>query len=208
MRELNFSTPHLKATELILNDKFEITKQVIVINLSDKPVTVDSDKSTFTILESRLLSNTSISADGASVVIMETTGKDFIEMSEQAATNFKDSWDKASKLYPDVEELKKLTMHKSSKDTVGGYELNLWYLEGNSLGRIHQIHDFEEVHTQVLGTGMMQKYAEQTYPSVFETTYMIPGLTHYPYFDANGAYPWHSYNAITNCVWLAIEKHS
>lgn len=165
MRELNFTTPQLKAKETTLNGDLEITKQSIVINLSDQPITIDADKSTFSLLQSRLLSNTSISADGASVVVIETDGDDFMTMSQDAAETFKSTWDKASKLYPDVEELKKLTMHKSSKDNVAGYELNLWYLEGDSLGRIHQLHDFEEVHTQILGTGMMQKYAEQSKPT-------------------------------------------
>ncbi len=114
MRELNFTTPQLKAKETTINGDLEITKRCIVINLSDKPVTIEADKSTFSLLQSRLLSNTSIAANGASVVVIETDGDDFMTMSQDAAEAFKSTWDKASKLYPDVEELKKLTMHKSS----------------------------------------------------------------------------------------------
>lgn len=207
MRQLNFSSEYLNIAEVVIAGDFKITAPSIVVNLSDSPITVDTDKSTFSLLQSRLLRNTVLSSQQAIAVIIQTKGDNFLNISNEASLAFKNIWEKASILYPQIEELKKLTMHKSKKDTVNGYELNFWYLEEGSLGRIHQIHDFREVHTQILGTGLMQKYKEQSYESAFETTYMIPGFTHYPYFNKEGLYPWHSYNAITNCVWMAIEKH-
>jgi hypothetical protein len=90
-------------------------------------------------------------------------------------------------------------------------KLNLWYTpEGTDCG-IHTGHQFLEVHTQVLGTGHMQKFRENKADLLYEDVTMPPGFTHDPFFRFDGdgtfSYPWHRYYADTDCIWMAIELH-
>ena len=90
-------------------------------------------------------------------------------------------------------------------------KLNLWYTPEETDCGIHTGHQFLEVHTQVLGTGHMQKFRENKADTLYEDVVMPPGLTHDPFFtvapDRSSSYPWHRYYADTDCIWMAIELH-
>ncbi|MFJ8845840.1 hypothetical protein ACIRFF_23385 [Streptomyces cyaneofuscatus] len=90
--------------------------------------------------------------------------------------------------------------------------VNLWFAPAGTDCFIHNAHDFIEVHTQVLGTGRMQKFSRQDHGTRYEDQVMSPGWTTPHPFCATGAdgsfqYPWHQYRADTDCVWLAVEYH-
>jgi hypothetical protein len=90
-------------------------------------------------------------------------------------------------------------------------KLNLWYTPEETDCTIHTGHKFLEVHTQVLGTGHMQKFRETTADTMYEDVLMPPGFTHDPFFtvasDRSFSYPWHRYYADTDCIWMAVELH-
>jgi hypothetical protein len=90
-------------------------------------------------------------------------------------------------------------------------KLNLWYTPEETDCGIHTGHQFLEVHTQVLGTGHMQKFRENNSETLYEDVPMLPGCTHDPFFvlknDRTFSYPWHRYYAETDCIWMAIELH-
>jgi hypothetical protein len=91
-------------------------------------------------------------------------------------------------------------------------KLNLWYTPEETDCTIHTGHKFLEVHTQVLGTGHMQKFRENDEGTLYEDVLMPPGFTHDPFFtvaasDRSFTYPWHRYYADTDCVWMAVELH-
>jgi len=90
-------------------------------------------------------------------------------------------------------------------------KLNLWYTPEETDCTIHTGHKFLEVHTQVLGTGHMQKFREQNADTMYEDVLMPPGFTHDPFFtvasDRSFSYPWHRYYADTDCIWMAVELH-
>ena len=90
-------------------------------------------------------------------------------------------------------------------------KLNLWYTPEETDCGIHTGHQFLEVHTQILGTGHMQKFRDKTADPLFEDVLMPPGYTHNPFFtvakDRSFSYPWHRYYADTDCIWMAIELH-
>ncbi|MGA8152121.1 MAG: hypothetical protein WB952_14300 [Terriglobales bacterium] len=90
-------------------------------------------------------------------------------------------------------------------------KLNLWYTPEETDCGIHTGHKFLEVHTQVLGTGHMQKFREDKAETIYEDVVMPPGYTHDPFFtvgnDRSFSYPWHRYYADTDCIWMAIELH-
>ncbi len=90
-------------------------------------------------------------------------------------------------------------------------KLNLWYTPEETDCGIHTGHQFLEVHTQVLGTGRMQKFRDNSGETLYEDVLMPPGFTHDPFFvlgdDRSFSYPWHRYYADTDCIWMAIELH-
>jgi hypothetical protein len=90
-------------------------------------------------------------------------------------------------------------------------KLNLWYTPEETDCVIHTGHQFLEVHTQVLGTGRMQKFRENNADTLYEEVVVPPGYTHDPFFvlgsDRSFSYPWHRYYADTDCIWMAIELH-
>lgn len=90
-------------------------------------------------------------------------------------------------------------------------KLNLWYTPEETNCGIHTGHQFLEVHTQVLGTGHMQKFRENNAETLYEDVPMLPGYTHDPFFVLSNkggfSYPWHRYYAETDCIWMAIEMH-
>ena len=90
-------------------------------------------------------------------------------------------------------------------------KLNLWYTPEETDCTIHTGHKFLEVHTQILGTGHMQKFRENNQDTMYEDVLMAPGFTHDPFFtvseDRSFNYPWHRYYADTDCIWMAVELH-
>jgi len=90
-------------------------------------------------------------------------------------------------------------------------KLNLWYTPEETDCGIHTGHPFLEVHTQILGTGHMQKFREKNADTLYEDVLMPVGFTHDPFFsvadDRTLSYPWHRYYADTDCFWMAIELH-
>lgn len=90
-------------------------------------------------------------------------------------------------------------------------KLNLWYTPEETDCGIHTGHQFLEVHTQVLGTGHMQKFRENNAATLYEDITVPPGYTHDAFFtlasDRSFSYPWHRYYADTDCIWMAIELH-
>jgi len=90
-------------------------------------------------------------------------------------------------------------------------KLNLWYTPEETDCGIHTGHQFLEVHTQILGTGHMQKFREKNAGTLYEDVLMPVGFTHDPFFSVNDdrtfSYPWHRYYADTDCIWMAIELH-
>jgi hypothetical protein len=90
-------------------------------------------------------------------------------------------------------------------------KLNLWYTPEETDCGIHTGHQFLEVHTQILGTGHMQKFRENNASTLYEDVTMSPGFTHDPFFtlsnDRSFSYPWHRYYGDTDCIWMAVELH-
>jgi hypothetical protein len=90
-------------------------------------------------------------------------------------------------------------------------KLNLWYAPPFTDCFIHTGHKFLEVHTQIHGTGRMQKFRQQDTGTLYEEVRMSPGFTHESFAVVDGdswRYPWHRYYADTDCIWLAIELHA
>ncbi|MCT2578796.1 MULTISPECIES: hypothetical protein [unclassified Mesorhizobium] len=90
-------------------------------------------------------------------------------------------------------------------------KLNLWWSPGDTDCFIHNEHRFLETHTQIHGSGRMQKFRLRDETTIYEDVVMPVGYSHDPFCRVSGknewAYPWHRYYADTDSVWLAIELH-
>jgi hypothetical protein len=90
-------------------------------------------------------------------------------------------------------------------------KVNLWFTPEQTDCVIHTGHTFLEVHTQLFGTGHMQKFFDNDERTLYEDVYMPPGFTHDPFptinSDEHYNYPWHRYFADSDCIWMAIELH-
>jgi hypothetical protein len=91
-------------------------------------------------------------------------------------------------------------------------KLNLWFAPSHTNCFIHNKHDFIEIHTEIFGTGRMQKFKAQDYGTLYEDILMSPGFTTAVPFcqveeNSKYIYPWHQYYADTDCIWMAIEYH-
>ena len=67
------------------------------------------------------------------------------------------------------------------------------------------------VHTQIYGTGRMQKFLSKDFNSIYEDVLMAPGFTHDPFAGVKDNddifYGWHQYYSDSDCIWMAIEYH-
>ncbi|MBE9080402.1 hypothetical protein IQ241_24455 [Romeria aff. gracilis LEGE 07310] len=93
-------------------------------------------------------------------------------------------------------------------------KVNLWFSPAQTDAAIHNKHtarDFLEVHTQLYGSGRMQKFHSNNFDTLYEDVLMNPGNSHLPFasVDESGGfiYPWHQYYADTDCIWMANEFH-
>ena len=93
-------------------------------------------------------------------------------------------------------------------------KVNLWFSPALTNAAIHNKHasrDFLEVHTQIYGSGRMQKFYSNNFNTLYEDVLMNPGNSHIPFASVDDAgnfiYPWHQYYADTDCIWMANEFH-
>ena len=145
-----------------------------------------------------------IEFSGDHLVIFDI-GNNF-EVSNEVADRIRKTWTPVSELFPDVKEFKGADFYRSPRVEIGEFAFSLWYFGKGLTGPIHREHDFFELHTQVLGTGEMQKFGENDQGTMYERVIMAPGQTHNTFFDRNRTYPWHRYAAISRSVLLAIES--
>ena len=117
-------------------------------------------------------------------------------------------------------ELDPYAVTGSDKPSQGGgvkkfnIKVNVWFSPGKTHCGLHNHHtdpEMLEVHTQIYGTGRMQKFHDNDFKSMYEDVIMAPGFTHDPFTGVkeNGDlfYGWHQYYCDTNCIWMAIEHH-
>lgn len=96
---------------------------------------------------------------------------------------------------------------------VDGYRINLWYLDSDKHGGIHnhatEPLPFVEFHTQLRGHGWMVKYEDKDGKKETERVEMRQGYTHDLFCSTDRKqpiYPWHEYIAGNNgTLFIAFE---
>ncbi|WP_197084995.1 hypothetical protein [Saccharothrix sp. ST-888] len=200
MRPLNFSGRRISAEYVEAVKCFEVTGRAIVVNTGYHPALVaEQPRLGIPPLKSTILQDAVVeNADGLVVLrVDESLGIEGIVGEPGWEMFFPGLW-------------------KSPQDLLGfngGHpvKVNLWFAPAGTDCRIHNLHEFLEVHTQVHGIGRMQKFRAQDHGTLYEDAPLAPGSTHEPFCvtgpDGTYRYPWHQYRADTDCVWLAVEYH-
>ena len=225
---LSFSGAHLESKWVSNVKNYPIQGNNIVVNIGNKKAEILAPSKKYLLpSQSTILSNVNIKkAD--SIVVIKITDRTNI-----GGIILEEGWDLAGNVIPQYP--KEIPLWKSSQDSVGIVEfdpyfatgqyevpdeerkekfevkVNLWFVTENTNASIHKKHDFLEVHTQIYGTGRMQKFYDTNFDSLYEDVILSPGNTHIPFAnldeDGNFVYPWHQYYGETDCIWMAIEFH-
>src|SRR5271154_126746 len=119
--------------------------------------------------------------------------------------------------YDEIGEIKEdplvFTNQSSTPHALQSYRmrLNLWWSPTGTDCYMHNEHPFLEIHTQIYGSGRIQKFRERNEATLYEEITMAPGYTHDPFVrlapSGTPEYPWHRYFSDSDAIWLAIELH-
>lgn len=225
----SFSCDVLEARTVADARRLILDATTIVVNLDAEPAVIDLELGGYIppLASTTLAAGTSVSGrllallspldrDPAEAVFRELGWEDFygsdrVRTQPDATVLLRSQQERAG--YVDLTPAKVLAdpaaPHTQLRHEV---KLNLWFSPAGTDCGIHREHAFIETHTQVTGTGRMQKFTEETHDSCFEEQILAPGQTQPSIFgrwrDGRLLYPWHQYRADTDAVWLAIEYHA
>ncbi len=204
MHLLPFSTPYLAVHHNDPGETMHIDQPTILFNPSETPWITDDVH--IPPRSSIIVENATINPATESILITSELG-----FSDDAPYPERETliarWTQVYDIFP-LPHLKETQLWRSPKERIGSVSFNLWFAAAGTDCGIHNEHDFLEVHTQVWGTGHMQKFHEKDAATLYQDIVMTPGFTHAPFCDAALRYPWHRYLADTDCIWLAVEYHT
>lgn len=204
-KKLNFSNPFFSAEYIENENSVSITNYGILINLGEKEIEVDKQGS-IAKYKSYLLKNYQIKHQIQKAILLSF---DFDPVSNNTELNkfCENNWDNNKIRYPEDSSKWDFKILRSSIEKIGNIEFNCWFLPEKTASSIHNAHVFKEVHTQVYGLGIMNKFREQDPETLYQRMYMPPGFTHDFFFDEKGTYPWHQYEAVSSSIWMAICEY-
>ncbi len=201
MRRLSFSDKNF-TVDLLENVKnMEVREPTILLNINDTAAHVDSE--ILQPLSSSIFNQVTIPHAGKMISITSVSGFSALESLPDRDRLMKE-WTHVHDIFP-LPHLSETKLWRSKKEKIGNVSFNLWFAAAGTDCGIHNEHDFLEIHTQIWGTGHMQKFHTKDSSTMYEDILMTPGFTHEPFCGQDHLYPWHRYFADTDCVWLAVE---
>ncbi len=206
---------------------FFIAKRSIVVNMGSEPIYFDEQpKKGLSPKKSTVLKNKRIES---AILIMVLEVQHRINLGNVILSK---EWDSAEHLFGSA--LQGIPLWKSPQVEIGTISLNpfaslgqehqgdsavtfsikvnIWFATECANCAIHNQHDFIEFHTQIAGTGRMQKFDTDKIETLYEDVILGEGQTHDIFCTAldagrNFEYPWHQYYSDTDCIWMATELH-
>lgn len=204
MRALSFSTKSIGASLLEKESNLSIMQPTIILNVDSKPLILSSER--LMSRKSSIFQDMTIDTVGFAVSITSEYG--FSALKSFPDRELVRTWTNIQDIFP-LPHLKNTHLFwRSGKERVGNVAYNLWFAAAGTDCGIHKEHDFLEIHTQIWGTGHMQKFREKDERTIYQDIFMTPGYTHDPFCkESDTRYPWHRYYADTDCIWLAVEYY-
>ncbi len=203
---LDFAEPFFTLQYLSDEVKYRVGDRTIVLNLSEEPIRIQDQ--TLGFLQSVIVANTDIREVGHAVLIERfASHSDENALFKEIRNTWPSAWDVRQE-----ERLKGVSHYMSPKVRLGNIGLSMYHSGSVPLKvGLHKYHPFcdvpgfREVHTQIVGFGMMQQCLEKDVHSLYLEEPLAPGATHRPMYDAEGNYPWHQYETITPSIFMAVE---
>jgi len=224
-RPLSFSNDWIESV-LVTSVRDMDVEDAIAVNLSTQPLRYRAGENRGTILpwKSTMLRHCTIeSAESAALVrVRQRTNLGAVALAWEWYGHRNPQFPRGTPLYissqddigiVEFDPIPTFTHAAAAASSPRRYQLKLklWYTPEETDCGIHTGHKFLEVHTQILGTGHMQKFRENSAATLYEDVLMPVGFTHGPFFtladDRSFTYPWHRYYADTDCIWMAVELH-
>ncbi|XOF33078.1 MAG: hypothetical protein ACL93V_13840 [Candidatus Electrothrix sp. YB6] len=224
---VNFASEHITAYAVSNVRDFHINKRSIVVNMGSELIYFDEEpKKGLLPRKSTILQNKRIES-AVLVMVLEVHSR--INLGNVILGK---EWDSAENLFGDA--LKGVPLWKSPQVEIGkitlnpfaalgqeqqgdaavtfNIKVNIWFTTECANCTIHNQHDFIEFHTQIAGTGRMQKFSDDTIDTLYEDVILGEGQSHDIFCTAlddgrSFKYPWHQYYSDTDCIWMATELH-
>lgn len=203
MHQFSFSEPYLQIQHVESGKDIPITQPTIVFNTSANSLKVGTEA--IAPRASSIFEHITIPVADNVVLITSEHGLSAL-MQYPARDEIMKKWSHVYDIFP-LPHLQNTNLWRSPKEHIGTVAYNFWFAAEGTDCNIHNEHTFLEVHTQVWGTGHMQKFHERDAATMYQDIYMTPGYTHEPFCGSDHKYPWHRYFADTDCIWLAVEYY-
>ncbi|MCT4617234.1 MAG: hypothetical protein N4A38_03430 [Candidatus Gracilibacteria bacterium] len=141
-----------------------------------------------------------------------------IDVNKEYGDFCRKNWISGDDLFPGC-GLDKADLYRSNqleKEFLGEkYKFNYWFCGPRVNCGIHNVHNFVEIHTNIMGDGFMQKFENKKEDSLYETVGLMPGNSHRRFDvdlqtdkDGNPKYPYHRWlGGKTGNIWLVIEQY-
>ncbi|MBR6207898.1 MAG: hypothetical protein IKQ69_02770 [Oscillospiraceae bacterium] len=209
--QLNFAEPFFSIDYLEDEASYHVSKKSMVINLAEyerENVLLDGERF-IPPLKAAVVQDMTIRNIVRAVVVWDFERCDLRD--KDTADAIKRSWKTLYEM-SGIERHRGLPYYKSPKFCIGEgdrhMELNFCYVDkGLVPSGPHRDHDrdFEEVHAQILGYGMMRVYEYDDNTRIHQELNMAPGTVHDKMYDSRGRYPWHEYMSVTPGIYCPIE---
>ncbi len=203
---LDIAEPFFGLRLITDEDRFDISGKAIVLNLAITPLRVREQ--TLAPLQSVILRDTVIE-DARHVAVIDRFANHPDEQAIMAKV--RETWPSAYDVRGE-DRLKGIGHYMSPKVWVGQFGFTFYHSATVPLKvGLHREHafcpvpGFREVHTQIMGFGVMQQCREKDVDTLYLEEPMAPGATHRPMYDDQGNFPWHQYETITPSIFMAVE---
>ncbi|WP_298849110.1 hypothetical protein [uncultured Ruegeria sp.] len=203
---LDFAQPFFRVQHITDEPRVSVKGRAIVLNLAGRDLSVEDQ--TVAPLSSVIVQNSVLHGVERAVIVHEfdSHGDD-----TELFARVKDTWPSAFDVRQE-ERLRGVSHYMSPKVFVDDVGLTMYHSGSVPLNvGLHKDHPFcpvtgfREVHTQIVGFGKMQQCRERDVETLYLEEMMAPGTTHKPMYDAEGNYPWHQFETITPCIFMAVE---
>ena len=209
--QLDFAEPFFSIDYLEDETSCYVGKKSMVINLAEheqKNIMLDGERFILP-LKAAVVQNMTIRNITRAFIVKDFERCDLDD--PETVAKIKRSWKTLYEM-SGIARHKGLPYYKSPKFCIGEgnrhMELNFCYVDqGMVPSGPHRDHDrdFDEVHAQIRGYGMMRVYDYNDNEHIHQELNMAPGTVHDKMYDSEGKYPWHEYKSVTPCVYCPIE---
>ena len=204
---LDFAEPFFPVKYIREEPGYTVTAKCILLNLSQAPVLIHGRALDF--FRSAVVANTAIQQLMRCLII-----ENFLDYADTEAlyVRVKKQWTLAYDATRE-ERHKGVMLWRSPKVQIEDVAVNMCYAGSVPLNvGLHREHwggpPIKEVHTQIVGFGIMQQYREMDLGTLYREEYMGPGCSHVPMYNENVEYPWHQYETVTPSIFMATEMQA